>query len=57
MDPAGPLFTNSPPEDRFDRNDGVYTQGIVTNGGTQGYFDPLAQANFYPNGGKFFNYC
>ena len=52
MDAAGPLFSLNSPGERFASTDGVNTQGIVTNGGTQGFYDPLAQANFYPNSGR-----
>lgn len=36
---------------KFDRNDGLYTEVIHTNYGVYGYIADLAQVDFYPNGG------
>lgn len=47
LDPAGPLFDMGNPGARFDSNDAIYTEKIATNAGTLGFWDPLANANFY----------
>ncbi|CAG9796749.1 unnamed protein product [Diatraea saccharalis] len=50
MDPAGPLWqTNS---NRLTSNAGQYVEGIHTDGGLQGIFNPVGDADFYPNGGR-----
>lgn len=51
MDPAGPLFFMNAPNERFAAGDARYTEGIRTNAGVQGFAEPLAQADFYPNWG------
>jgi pancreatic triacylglycerol lipase len=50
-DPAGPLF-NLDSSDRLESTDAQYVESIITNGGTLGFLEPHAQANFYPNGGS-----
>jgi pancreatic triacylglycerol lipase len=49
LDPGGPLFSINSPDDRFDSEDAMYTEGIRTNAGTFGFDLPLAHADFYPN--------
>ncbi|XP_050350312.1 pancreatic triacylglycerol lipase-like [Nymphalis io] len=52
LDPAGPLWhVNS---NRLRRTDGVYVEGIHTDGGTTGLGigSAVADADFFPNGGK-----
>lgn len=39
------------PNERFDVNDAVYTEGIRTDIGGSGFSEPTAQADFYPNWG------
>jgi pancreatic triacylglycerol lipase len=51
LDPAGPLFSIDSPNERFDANDAIYTEGIRTNAGNMGFAVPLAHADFYPNWG------
>ncbi|XP_058067085.1 pancreatic triacylglycerol lipase-like [Anopheles bellator] len=51
LDPAGPLFSAGQ-SDLFAANDAHYTEAIYTNAGLLGFNAPLAQANFYPNGGR-----
>ncbi|KAH9627749.1 hypothetical protein HF086_017292 [Spodoptera exigua] len=38
-------------EDRFKPTDGMYTEAIHTNAGLLGYLSPVADVDFYPNGG------
>lgn len=52
LDPAGPLFSLNSPNDRFSADDAVYTEGIRTNAGSNGFSEPLAHADFYPNWGS-----
>ncbi|CAH1642684.1 unnamed protein product [Spodoptera littoralis] len=50
--------TGLDPADRWDTawlfrpNDGLYTEVMHTNGGDSGWLNPLAQVDFYPNGGR-----
>ncbi|KAJ0184164.1 hypothetical protein K1T71_000587 [Dendrolimus kikuchii] len=49
LDPALPGWvTNS---NKFQENDGTYTEVMHTNSGYQGYLSPLGHVDFYPNGG------
>jgi pancreatic triacylglycerol lipase len=52
LDPGAPLFSINEPGERLDFNDAQYVEGIVTNGGGAGMFEPISQATFYPNGGQ-----
>jgi pancreatic triacylglycerol lipase len=52
LDPAGPLFSLDNPSDRVAPNDGVYVEVMHTNGGLQGFREPIGQANFFPNFGR-----
>lgn len=45
MDPAAFLFTSSSDSDRFAADDAVYTEAIITNGATLGFFEPIAQGS------------
>ncbi|KAF9408318.1 hypothetical protein HW555_011955 [Spodoptera exigua] len=49
LDPAGPGWDGY--EHTFKPSDGIYTEVIHTNVGFSGYLEPLAQVDFYPNGG------
>ncbi|XP_022117415.2 pancreatic triacylglycerol lipase isoform X1 [Pieris rapae] len=51
LDPAGPQWgpRNS---NTLSRNDGRYVETIHTDGGKLGIFDVIADADFYPNGGR-----
>ncbi|KAJ8735421.1 hypothetical protein PYW07_007041 [Mythimna separata] len=49
LDPAFVGWPNHP--DRFNRNDGQYTEVIHTNYGINGYLADLGHVDFYPNGG------
>ncbi|CAK1544570.1 unnamed protein product [Leptosia nina] len=50
LDPAGPQWSGN----RFslNRHDGIYVETIHTDGGLLGIFDPISDADFYPNGGR-----
>ncbi|CAK1544564.1 unnamed protein product [Leptosia nina] len=50
LDPAGPQFGNNP--DALNIQDAAYVECMATDGGMMGIFDPICQANFYPNGGR-----
>lgn len=52
LDPAGPLFNIHNRLERLDVTDARYVESIITNGGTLGMMEPMAGANFYPNGGQ-----
>lgn len=52
LDPALPLFSLDDVNGRISANDATYVEIIHTNGGLLGFFDPLGQADFYPNGGR-----
>lgn len=49
LDPAFIGWVSHP--DRFDANDGQYTEVIHTNYGINGYLADLGHVDFYPNGG------
>ncbi|KOB74604.1 Neutral lipase [Operophtera brumata] len=50
MDPAGPLWGGN--SNALNSNDGQYVEAIHTDGGLLGIFDKIADADFYPNGGR-----
>ena len=52
LDQAGPLFSVANENERMHHTDAVYTEGIITNGGTLGFMEPILDATFYPNGGR-----
>ncbi|XP_055921564.1 phospholipase A1-like [Eupeodes corollae] len=53
LDPAMPLFRIKYPEKRLSATDAVYVETIQTNGGLLGFYNPIGQSAFYPNGGKY----
>lgn len=52
LDPAGPLFSVDNPANRLAATDARYVEAIHTNGGGTGIGAPIAQADFFPNGGS-----
>ncbi|CAB1316041.1 unnamed protein product, partial [Coregonus sp. 'balchen'] len=50
-DPAGPLFTGKPPEDRLDPTDAQFVDVVHTDIDALGFRKPLGHIDFYPNGG------
>lgn len=52
LDPAGPLFNLNNPNERVANTDGVYVEVMHTNGGVQGFMDPIGHSDFYPNFGR-----
>lgn len=50
LDPAGPLWTMN--RNALTLTDGVYVESIHTDGRLQGIFNPISDADFYPNGGR-----
>lgn len=57
---AGPLFSLDAPASRLHHTDAQYVESIVTDAGRLGFEHPIADANFYPNWGKYFwvrNFC
>ncbi|XP_049880837.1 inactive pancreatic lipase-related protein 1-like [Pectinophora gossypiella] len=55
LDPSLVGWINHP--DRFNPDDGVYTEVIHTNAGINGYLADLAKVDFYPNGGESMPGC
>ncbi|XP_055919713.1 phospholipase A1 2-like [Eupeodes corollae] len=53
MDPAFPIFESLGPEDRLAETDAEYVETMHTNGGQWGFYHPIGQTAFYPNGGKY----
>ncbi|XP_047513368.1 pancreatic triacylglycerol lipase-like [Pieris napi] len=51
LDPAGPQWGPSN-SNTLRRSDGGYVETIHTDGGLLGIFDSIANADFYPNGGR-----
>lgn len=51
LDPAGPLFDAGNPTTRLDGSDAEYVEAIHTDISNLGIGDPIAQVDFYPNGG------
>lgn len=52
LDPAMPLFRYNNPDTRLSDSDAEYVETIHTNGGWLGFYQPIGQIAFYPNGGK-----
>lgn len=52
LDPAGPLFLLAREEDKLDPSDADFVEVIHTCAGYLGYPSPLADADFWPNGGN-----
>ncbi|KAL4716566.1 hypothetical protein ACJJTC_010230 [Scirpophaga incertulas] len=50
LDPAGPLWSGS--TEGLNKASGQYVEVIHTDGGLLGIYDCIADADFYPNGGK-----
>ncbi|XP_023947977.1 lipase member I-like [Bicyclus anynana] len=50
LDPAGPQWGGN--ANALNRNNGVYVEAIHTDGRALGIMDPIANADFYPNGGR-----
>lgn len=57
LDPAGPLFSVSDPNQRVARGDGVYVEVIHTNRGRLGFSEPIGDADFFPNFGVIMPGC
>lgn len=53
LDPAAPSFKFEEVENRLADTDASYVEAIYTCAGILGHTELLAQANFYPNGGRF----
>ncbi|AWP00106.1 putative lipase member H-like [Scophthalmus maximus] len=51
LDPAGPQFTGSPPQDRLDSSDAQFVDVLHTDIDSLGYREPLGHIDFYANGG------
>lgn len=52
LDPAGPLFSKSDPDQRASPGDCKYVEVIHTNGGVFGFKSPIGDSDFYLNGGR-----
>ncbi|CAO1342795.1 unnamed protein product [Diamesa tonsa] len=52
LDPANPLFSLNAPDTRVAPTDAAYVEVIHTNGGQQGFLEPIGQADFFPNWGS-----
>ncbi|XP_022917777.1 pancreatic lipase-related protein 2-like [Onthophagus taurus] len=52
LDPAGPKFQKSPPNQRLSIDDALFVDIIHTDSGSLGYDGSLGHADFYPNGGS-----
>lgn len=50
LEPSGPMWGNS--NNALHATHGVFVEAIHTDGGVLGIFDPLGNADFYPNGGR-----
>ncbi|XP_020778471.1 lipase member H isoform X2 [Boleophthalmus pectinirostris] len=51
LDPAGPLFTGSSPENRLDPTDAQFVDVLHTDIDALGFRQPLGHIDFYPNDG------
>ncbi|XP_041808232.1 lipase member H [Chelmon rostratus] len=51
LDPAGPQFTGTPPEDRLDPTDAQFVDVLHTDIDALGFREPLGHIDFYANGG------
>ncbi|XP_035269062.1 lipase member H isoform X1 [Anguilla anguilla] len=51
LDPAGPLFSGTPPEERLDPTDAQFVDVLHTDTDALGYRGPLGHIDFYANGG------
>ncbi|XP_055918595.1 lipoprotein lipase-like [Eupeodes corollae] len=52
LDPALPEFEYNDPTSRLANTDAEYVESIQTNGGEWGFYQPIGQTTFYPNGGR-----
>lgn len=51
LDPALPLFSSAPLSARLDQSDAEFVDVIHTDGGVNGFAQPIGHVDFYPNGG------
>ncbi|XP_073335784.1 lipase member H [Pagrus major] len=51
LDPAGPQFTGTPPEDHLDFKDAQFVDVLHTDIDALGFREPLGHIDFYANGG------
>lgn len=51
LDPAMPFFRTKNPQNRLADTDAEYVETIQTNGRELGFYHPIGEAAFYPNGG------
>nr|XP_020454646.1 lipase member H [Monopterus albus] len=51
LDPAGPQFTGTAPQDRLDKEDAQFVDVLHTDMDALGYREPLGHIDFYANGG------
>lgn len=51
LDPAGPQFTGTPPEERLDSSDAQFVDVLHTDIDALGFREPLGHIDFYANGG------
>lgn len=52
LDPALPLFSGLPLEQRLDTSDALFVDVIHTDAGIFGFKEPIGHVDFYPNGGQ-----
>ncbi|XP_045032720.1 pancreatic lipase-related protein 2, partial [Daphnia magna] len=52
LDPAGPYFRRMPSFARLDYTDAQFVDGVHTDGGFIGIYEPVGHLDFYPNGGR-----
>lgn len=52
LDSAMPLFRFKNPQNRLANTDAEYVESIHTNGQVKGFYNPIGDAAFYPNGGR-----
>ncbi|KAL1464239.1 hypothetical protein WDU94_003905, partial [Cyamophila willieti] len=62
LDPAGPLFESQDPRSRLDSTDAQFVDVIHSNGenlilGGLGFWQPMGDVDFYPNGGRMQKGC
>lgn len=51
LDPAGPGFFISNKDGMLDATDAIFVDVIHTSGWWAGFYDPVGDVDFYPNGG------
>ncbi|CAH1714697.1 unnamed protein product [Aphis gossypii] len=52
LDPVLPLYENTDPKYRINKNDSTFVDIVHTNGNSLGLFKSLGHIDFYPSGGK-----